>query len=64
MTKLEDIRSRGEGGVRGKSATVESRFSHKKWATGGQGSEKGWDGDTLQGIVRTCEGRGSTLGSY
>ena len=29
------------GGVRGKSATVESRLSHKKSATGGQGSEKG-----------------------
>ena len=49
------------GGVRGKSATVESRLSHKKSATGGQGSEKGWDGDTLQGIVGTCAGgrRGS-----
>ena len=26
---------------------VESRLSHKKSATGGQGSEKGWHGDTL-----------------
>ena len=30
MTKLEDIRSRGEGGVRGKSATEESRLKATK----------------------------------